>query len=48
MQSGNLLVDPFDTYDQTGSVPPFWTENPGDIDGYWVVTSLHGHESRPA
>jgi cytochrome P450 len=38
MQSGNLLEDPFNTYDQTGSVPPFWTENPGDIDGYWVVT----------
>ena len=21
-----------------GSVPPFWTDSPSDVDGYWVVT----------
>ena len=39
MLQGNLDEDPFELYEALGSVPPFWTDSPDDIDGYWVVTS---------
>jgi len=39
MLSGAIgTTDPFQAYADVGSVPPFWTESPDDIDGYWVVT----------
>ena len=31
-------TDPFKAYEDVGSVPPFWTESPNDIDGFWVAT----------
>jgi cytochrome P450 len=38
MLSGPQPEDPFEVYARVGSVPPFWTESPNDVDGYWVVT----------
>ena len=38
MLLGDLERDPFAIGDDIGAVPPFWTEAPNDIDGYWVVT----------
>ena len=38
MLAGVQPEDPFEVYGRVGSVPPFWTPNPNDVDGYWVVT----------
>lgn len=38
MLAGPQPEDPFEVYSRIGSVPPFWTDSPTDIDGYWVVT----------
>jgi cytochrome P450 len=38
MLIGGCPEDPFEYYNSVGAVPPFWTESPEDIDGYWVVT----------
>jgi cytochrome P450 len=38
MLSGPQPEDPFEVYARVGSVPPFWTDSPNDVDGYWVVT----------
>ena len=38
MLQGSCAEDPFQFYSDVGAVPPFWSEIPGDIDGYWVVT----------
>lgn len=37
-QFGSLDRDPFEVLDEVGHLPPYWVDNPGDIDGYWVVT----------
>ena len=38
MLAGPQPEDPFEVYARVGSVPPFWTDSPSDVDGYWVVT----------
>ena len=38
MLAGPQPVDPFEVYSEVGCVPPFWTDNPNDVDGFWVVT----------
>lgn len=38
MLAGAQPEDPFEVYARVGSVPPFWTDSPDDVDGYWVVT----------
>jgi len=38
MLSGPQPEDPFEVYARVGSVQPFWTDSPSDVDGYWVVT----------
>jgi cytochrome P450 len=38
MLAGVQPEDPFEVYGRVGSVPPFWTPSPNDVDGYWVVT----------
>jgi len=38
---GVLLRDPYDIVDDLGNAPPFWVEDPNDIDGYWVATSYN-------
>lgn len=35
---GNVSRDPFAALDELGNHPPFWLEDPNDVDGYWVVT----------
>ncbi len=36
--NGPLPRDPFEILDELGHRPPYWVANPGDVDGYWVVT----------
>ena len=38
MLAGVQSEDPFEVYARVGCVPPFWTDNPNDVDGFWVVT----------
>ena len=38
MLAGVQDEDPFEVYDAVGNVPPFWTDSPNDVDGFWVVT----------
>lgn len=38
MLAGIQPEDPFEVYARAGNVAPFWTDNPNDVDGFWVVT----------
>lgn len=35
---GHVSRDPFAALDELGNHPPFWIEDPNDVDGYWVIT----------
>ena len=35
---GRLKRDPFAALTELGTSPPFWLDDPDDVDGYWVVT----------
>lgn len=35
---GHVSRDPFAALDELGNHPPFWIEDPNDVDGYWVAT----------
>jgi cytochrome P450 len=35
---GHVGRDPFAALDEFGNPPPFWVDDPVDVDGYWVVT----------
>jgi cytochrome P450 len=36
--NGVLSTDPFAALDALGQHPPFWVDDPNDVDGYWVAT----------
>lgn len=36
--NGVLSKDPFAALDELGQHPPFWNNDPADVDGYWVAT----------
>lgn len=35
---GHVSRDPFAALDELGNHPPFWQEDPNDVDGYWIAT----------
>ena len=35
---GHISRDPFAALQALGNPPPFWLDDPNDVDGYWVVT----------
>ena len=35
---GHFDHDPFATIDELGGAPPYWVDDPSDVDGYWVVS----------
>jgi cytochrome P450 len=37
---GPLSENPFEALQALGSRPPFWVDDPKDVDGYWVATRL--------
>ena len=37
-RNGPLSYDPYEAMLAIGHKPPFWVEDPNDVDGYWVVT----------
>ena len=37
-RNGPLSYDPYEAMLAVGHKPPFWVEDPNDVDGYWVVT----------
>lgn len=37
---GHVSRDPFAALDEFGNPPPFWVDDPNDVDGYWVVTGF--------
>jgi cytochrome P450 len=35
---GHFEHDPFATIDALGTSPPYWVEDPNDVDGYWIIS----------
>ena len=38
---GHIPRNPFEALDHLGSHPPFWHDDPDDVDGYWVATAFN-------
>lgn len=37
---GAFAADPFAALDRLGQHPPFWVDDPNDVDGYWIATGF--------